>query len=141
MKKAVAIIVAVLFAFSFAGLSFATEKATEKAAPAKAEETKAAEKPKVKMVTGEVKAVDTKAGTITVTKKVKGKEVETVVTVDSKAKITMGKAKKTLADVMAGDKVTVKYTEAEGKNVAKSVAIKAAEAAPAEKKAEPAKKK
>jgi len=53
----------------------------------------------------------------------------------------MGKEKKTLADVMAGNKVTVKYTEVNGKNVAKSIAIKAAETEPAEKKAEPAKKK
>ncbi|MEW6419249.1 MAG: DUF5666 domain-containing protein [Nitrospirota bacterium] len=137
MKKAIAIIVAVLFVFSFAGLSFATEKAAEKAAPAKAEETKAAEKPKVKMVTGEVKAVDAKAKTLTV----KGKKADVTVTCDDKTKIMMGKEKKTLADVMTGDKVTVKYTEAEGKNVAKSISIKAAETAPAEKKTEPAKTK
>jgi len=131
MKKAIAIMVAVLFAFALTSVSFAAEK---KAAPAPMEQKAApmekkaapeaakpmAEKPKVKMVTGEVKAVDAAAMTVTVAKKGK----ETVVTVNDKTKIMMGKEKKTLADVKAGDKVTVKYTEAAGKNMAKSVAIK-----------------
>ncbi|PIV67036.1 MAG: DNA-binding protein, partial [Nitrospirae bacterium CG01_land_8_20_14_3_00_44_22] len=42
----------------------------------------------------------------------------------------------TLADVKAGDKVTAKYTTADGKNTAKSVIKKTAAA----KKAAPAKK-
>ena len=131
MKKAIAIMVAVLFAFALTSVSFAAEK---KAAPAPMEQKAApmekkaapeaakpmAEKPKVKMVTGEVKAVDAKAMTIAVMKKDK----ETVVTVNDKTKIMMGKEKKTLADLKAGDKVTVKYTEADGKKMAKSVAIK-----------------
>lgn len=136
MKKAIAIIVAVLFVFAITSVSFAAEEK-------KAEETKTAEKPKVKQVTGEVKAVDTKAKTVTVTKKMKDKAVDTVVTVDDKTKIMLDKEKKTLADVKMGDKVKVKYTEVEGKNVAKSIAIQPAEkkAEPAEKKAEPAKAK
>ncbi len=134
MKKAIAIIVAVLFVFAITSVSFAAEGK-------KAEETKTAEKPKVKQVTGEVKAVDTKAKTVTVTKKMKDKAVDTVVTVDDKTKIMLDKEKKTLADVKMGDKVKVKYTEVDGKNVAKSIAIQPAEkkAEPAEKKAEPAK--
>jgi len=123
MKKVVSIIVALLFVFSITSLSFAVE---EKAMPA--------EKPKVKQVTGDVKAVDMKAKTITVSKMMKGKAEETVVTVDDKTKITMSKEKKTLADVNVGNKVKVHYTEVDGKNIAKSVTIM-----PAEKKAEPAK--
>jgi hypothetical protein len=73
--------------------------------------------------------------TITVTKMMKGKAEDTVVTVSDKTKIMMGEAKKALADVKAGDKVTAKYTESEGKNMAKSVAIHEPE-----KKAEPAAK-
>ena len=66
---------------------------------------------------------------------------------DDKTTVMEGKAKKTLADVKAGDKVTVHYTEADGKNVAAKVAMKAApakkaakkeKAAPAEKKEAPA---
>jgi len=139
VKKALAIIVAVLFVFAITSISLAVEE--KKAAPApaekKAEPAKPVEKPKVKMVTGEVKAVDTAAKTVTVTKMVKKKAEETVVAVDAKTKIMMGKEKKALADVKVGDKVTVKYKEVEGKNVAKSVAIH--EAKPMEKKAGPIK--
>jgi ribosomal protein S1 len=153
MKKALAIIIAALFVFALTSVSFAAEKKAapapvekKEAAPAKAEE-KAMEKKapvKIKQVTGEVTAVDTTAMAITVSKKVKGKAVETVATVDDKTRIMMGKEKKTLADVKAGDKVTVHYKEVDGKNVAKSVAIKPAEAMEkkakkkAAKKAEPA---
>lgn len=66
MKKAIAIIVSVLFVLSVAGLSFAAEQKAapaEKAAPAKAEKKAPA---KVKQVTGEVTAVDAKANTLTV---------------------------------------------------------------------------
>lgn len=144
MKKAIAIIVSVLFVFALTSLSFAAEEKKtapapaekKEAAPVKAEEKKAPAK--VKQVTGEVKAVDTKAMTITVTKKMKDKVVETVVAVDDKTKIMLDKEKKTLADVKVGDKVTVKYSEADGKNIAKSVAIKT-EVKKMEKKAEPAK--
>lgn len=123
MKRAISLVVTLLFVFAITSVSLAVE---EKAMPA--------EKPKVKQVTGDVKAVDIKAKTVTVTKTVKGKAEETTVTVDDKTKIMMDKEQKTLADVKVGDKVKVKYTEVEGKNIAKSIAIK-----PAEKKAEPAK--
>ena len=136
MRKMIAIIVVVLFAFAMTSFSFAAE---EKAAPApatkKAEPMKPAQAPKAKSVTGVVKAVDTVAQTITVAKKVKGKEEETVSTVDEKTSITMGKKKKALADVKVGSTVTVKYSEVEGKNIAKSISI-----APAKKKTTTTKK-
>jgi hypothetical protein len=133
MKKAIAIIVSVLFVFAVTSLSFAAEE--KKAAPAPAPvEKKAAPAPapmekkapaKVKQVTGEVTAMDAK--TITV----KGKKGDVVIAVEEKM----------VAGIKAGDKVVVKYTEADGKNTAKSV--KKATAKPAEKsmekKAEPAK--
>lgn len=40
----------------------------------------------------------------------------------------IGKDKKSLADVKAGDKVTVKYAEMDGKNIAKSIMVSAAPA-------------
>jgi len=138
MKKTLAIIVSLIFVLSFAGLSFAADKAVEKKAePVKAEkkapamEEKKAEKKapaKVKQVTGDVAAVDAKAKTITV----KGKKGDVVIAADDKM----------MADIKAGDKVVVKYTEADGKNTAKSVkkaVAKAVKAEKAEKKAEPAK--
>lgn len=124
MKKVTAIFVLVLFVFAFASLSFAAEKTApmeKKAEPA------TAGKPVVRQVTGDVKVVDMKAMTVTVTKMIKGKAEETMITVGEKTKIMMGKEKKTLEDVKAGDKVTVKYIETESKNIAKSVAIHAPE--------------
>ncbi|HMK49047.1 MAG TPA: DUF5666 domain-containing protein [Thermodesulfovibrionales bacterium] len=142
MKKVLAIIVSLVLVVSFAGLSFAAEKAADKkAAPAAAEkkapameEKKApvAEKKapaKMKQVTGEVAKVDAMSISI------KTKKGETTITVDDKTKVMMGKEKKAIADVKVGDKATVKFSEADGKMVAKSIAVKAAEM-----KAEPAKK-
>ena len=113
MKRAIAIIASLLFVFVLTSVSFAYKLGAK---DVEAKET-------VKKVTGEVAAVDTKAMTITISKKVEGKAVETVVTVDDKTKVMMGKEKKALSDVKVGNKVTVKYTEVDGKNVAKSVAI------------------
>jgi len=138
VKKALALIISVLFVFAVTTLSFAAEEkkaapapAEKKAAPATMEEKKAPAK--VKQATGEVAAVDVKAKTITV----KTKKGDVTAMVDDKTKIMMGKDMKTLADIKAGDKVTVKYSETDGKMTAKTIAIKPAEkAAPAEKKME-----
>src|SRR5512143_3532292 len=105
MKKAIAIIVSVLFVLSVAGLSFAAEKAApaeKKEAPAKVEKTEKKAKAKVNTITGKVVAVDAKAMTLTV----KGKKGDVAVTADDKTKFAKGK---TLADVKVGDKATVKY--------------------------------
>jgi colicin import membrane protein len=137
VKRAIAIIVSLLFVLSVAGLTFAAEKAMEKKeAPMKEEKAMEKKAPaKVKMVTGEVTAVDMKANTLTV----KGKKAEMTVTCEDKTKVMMGKEKKACADVKVGDKVTTKYSEAEGKNMAKSVSIHEAKPAAEEKAA--AKKK
>ncbi|OGW60942.1 MAG: hypothetical protein A2V83_00190 [Nitrospirae bacterium RBG_16_64_22] len=153
MKK----IFAIAMAFAFVAVStvaFAQEKKAEEkkgeakpaaAAPAKAEkkaehpgepakaEKKAAKKAKAHQVTGSVKAVDAKANTLTVVKKVKKEEKEVVLSCTDKTKF---KGVKGLADVKAGDKVTAKYSEKDGKNVASSVDVKAAPAKKEEKKAE-----
>jgi ribosomal protein S1 len=137
MKKTIAIIVAVLFVFALTSISIAAEKKAapapmekKEAAPVKAEEKKAPEK--VMSVTGDVVAVDAKAMTLTV----KGKKGDVALSTNDKTTVKMGKEKKALADVKVGDKVKVKYTEVDGKNIAKSVAIKpAVTAVPAEKKA------
>jgi len=138
MKKTIAIIVAVLFVFALTSISFAAEKKVtpvpmekKEAAPVKAEEKKAPEI-KVMSVTGDVVAVDAKAMTLTV----KGKKGDIALSTNDKTTVKMGKEKKALADVKVGDKAKVKYTEVDGKNIAKSIAIKpAVTAAPAEKKA------
>ena len=136
MKKAIAIVLSVMFVFALTAATFAAEK-KESASTEKKEmaATKKAAKKKVmhKQITGEVTAVDAKANTVTV----KGKKAEVTVTVDEKTKF-MPKGK-TIADVTAGEKVMVKYTEAEGVNTAKSIKIEAKKAE--KKKAKKAEKK
>ncbi|MFN3479794.1 MAG: hypothetical protein ACK415_05355 [Thermodesulfovibrionales bacterium] len=130
MKRVIALIVAMLFVLSVAGFALAAEK--KEAAPAEKKEAAPAEKKapaKVKQVTGEVTAVDATAKTLTV----KGKAGDVALTADDKTTVKIGKEKKALGDVKVGDKVTVRYAEMDGKNVAKSIMVKAA---PAEKKAE-----
>ncbi len=136
MKKAIAIVLSVMFVFALTAATFAAEK-KESASTEKKEmaATKKAAKKKVmhKQITGEVTAVDAKANTVTV----KSKKAEVTVTVDEKTKF-MPKGK-TIADVTAGEKVMVKYTEAEGANTAKSIKIEVKKAG--KKKAKKAEKK
>jgi hypothetical protein len=110
--------------------------ARKKAVPARAEETPAqAEKPKLKTLTGKVREVDTGARTVTIAKKVRGKEVETVMNIDEKAIIKMGLKKKEFTDVTEGNKVVIKYIESAGKKLSKSLALM-----PLQKKAQAPKK-
>jgi ribosomal protein S1 len=155
MKKTIAIVLSLVLMFAFTAVTFAAEKeaasaekksaaAEKKSAAAEKKSADAAKKAVKKQVTGDVTAVDAKANTLTV----KGKKGDVMVSTDDKTKVMAGKDAKTLADVKVGDKVTVKYTEADGKNVAAKVAIMAApakkaekkEAAPAMKEAAPAEK-
>ncbi len=78
---------------------------------------------KVKQVSGEVAAFDAMARTFTV----KGKKGDVFIMTDDKTTVMVGKEKKDLADVKVGDRVTVKFTEADGKNTAKSIVVSAAD--------------
>ena len=141
MKKVIAIVVSVLFVLSVAGLSFAAEQKAapapaekkemapvkKEAAPAKEEKKMDKKAAKAKQVTGEVAAVDAAAKTLTV----KGKKGEVALSADEKAAAK-------LADVKVGDKVTVKYKEMDGKNVATSIVTKTSAAPAAKKEAAPA---
>lgn len=76
-----------------------------------------------RIVRGEVTAVETTAKTLTV-KVMRGKEAETVgVDVPDTAKITQGKAAKTLADIKVGDRVWMKYDRMSDKLVADQIRI------------------
>ncbi len=111
-KKLLSFLIALAFAFSvsttFAQVSKPMEtkpaEPPKKTAPAKPAEVA---KEKVKVITGEVTAVDPVGKTI----KVKGKKEE----------LTIGVTEKQIKDIKEGDKVTVKYVEKDGSLVAKSI--------------------
>jgi len=112
VKNIMVIILAALFALTLISTSFA--------------EWQLSEVPKAYeflQITGEVKAVDKNAMAITVTKKIKDEVMAAVTTVDDKTKITMDEQNKNFNDIKVGDTVIVKYTQVNGKNIAKSVVI------------------
>ena len=82
------------------------------------------QKTKVKQITGLVKTVNTDKKTITLTKQIKKQPVDTVVHVDEKTQFKLEKENKAFSDVKVGDKVTIKFIEADGKNVAKKIMIR-----------------
>jgi Cu/Ag efflux protein CusF len=112
MKKATILFLTVILLFAFISISFAAEATKAEQMPT--------EKSKVKQITGEIITLDLKAGTLTV----KSKRQEVSLLTDNKTIIRLGKEKKTLADIKSGEKVKVRYMEVDGKNVAKSIAIK-----------------
>ena len=121
MKKAIAIVLSVMFVFALTTVTFAAEK-KEAAAQAEKKMGRRIMKAGRMSIYGEVTAVDAKANTVTV----KSARKEVTVSLDDKTSIKAGKEKKTLADLKAGDKVHVSYTEADGKSVAKRIALKGA---------------
>lgn len=90
------IVVSFLFVLCFGGISFAADK--------------------VMHVTGEVIAVDTVAGTLTV----RSLSGDLAVTIDNLTRFSEGK---TLDDVRVGDKVTVSFAENDAKVTASRVQI------------------
>jgi Cu/Ag efflux protein CusF len=116
MKKAITIIVSLMFVLSITGLCFAAEKAMTRSTMKEQSAEKAAPV-KIMHVWGEVTAVDAKAGTLTI----KSKKEEVSLSTNDKTVIRTGKEKKTLADIKVGEKVRARYSEVDGKNLAKSI--------------------
>jgi Cu/Ag efflux protein CusF len=100
-----------------------TQQTEKKALPEKIAREKPAavkEKPlKIIHVAGETVSVSPKAGKLTV----RGKDGEADIYATKKTIIYIGRDKSRLSDIAAGDKVTVKYLEMDGKNVARSIFI------------------
>jgi Cu/Ag efflux protein CusF len=112
-------IVAVLF-----GMLVALGAAVSQQAAAQEKQEKKTEKPAAAAArrhVGALKAVDPAAGTLTVTEK----EGDATVSVTEKTAIKKGKESLKLSDLMTGDEVTVVYTKEDGKDVARSVTVKA----------------
>lgn len=116
-------------AVSKAPATAAEQEAKETKAVQQGEKARAAREGKEKetavdrIVRGEVTAVETTAKTLTV-KAMRGKEAETIgVDVPDTARITQGKATKTLADIKVGDRVWMKYDRMSDKLVADQIRI------------------
>ena len=134
MKGILKLLLVALISLAFSGVSFAQAKPATPATPAtpaspekKAEKAaKKEDRPKTTRVTGEIMSLDAKAGTLRV--KVKDKEMS--FTAETKG------AKSALEKVKVGDKVSVSYTEKNGKLIARSVTEGEAKAKGKAKKAE-----
>ena len=109
------------------------EKAEPAKAAEKAEPAKKAEKEKMPTVKGEIVSVDAETNAVVI-KDAKGKE--TKVEVDKDTAITKGKDKLAIGDLKAGEKVTAKGPEADGKMIAKSIKVHIPKVAKAKPKAE-----
>jgi len=125
MKRMIRVLVIGLSTLAFSGLSFAQAKPATPAAPTV--EKKAETKAKISRVSGEVTAVDAKAGTLAI----KAKDKDVNLTAESKS------AKGALGKIKVGDMVRVSYTEKDGKMIASSVKAEAkSKAATTEKKSD-----
>src|ERR1043166_7018900 len=110
MKKALRLLVLAFVTVAFAGASFAADTSMEKTEKAKSDTKSTKSKPVT--TTGEVTAVDAKAGTLMV----KGKDKDISLNATSRAKAALGHIK-------AGDTVKVTYTEKDGQMNASSVSV------------------
>jgi hypothetical protein len=130
VKKILSIAVAVAFVTGMAGFtaaqtgsSTATPPAGEKKTEMKAADKKAA----TKTASGTVKTAATDS--LVVAGKEKGKDKEWTFAVDPTTKIKKAGKDIAAADVKEGDKVQVRYTEADGKATASAVTVSAVGAA------------
>ncbi len=125
MRKALSLMLSLLCAGAFTAASVMAEEAADggKAAMGKpAAETKAApmmKKGKMTSMKGEITEVDAAGNNV----KVKEKDKEVTINVTDKTMITAGKTKRSLADLKAGDKVVAKFTDEDGKMVARSIRV------------------
>jgi Cu/Ag efflux protein CusF len=110
MHNFMKVVIAFVLVFSFSGIA---SSADEKQSVQKT-------RSKAKQITGEVTEIDLKGQTVSV----KSKNGTISAGLTDKTKVTMDKEAKTLGDVQAGDRVTMKYKEVNGKQTAKSIEIK-----------------
>ena len=138
MKKLCAVLVGIGFVAGTVGTVVAGTTTTDKkpAADTKMDKKDAsAKKATTKTATGTVKSAS--PDSIVVAGKDKGKDAEWTFAVDDKTKVKKA-GKDTMAkDIAAGDRVTVRYMDHDGKATAMNVSVSApkkAETKPAEKK-------
>ncbi|TAN41270.1 MAG: hypothetical protein EPN22_16200 [Nitrospirae bacterium] len=79
----------------------------------------AAEKIKIRLITGEIAAIDPAANSMTVKKRLN----DLILTTNEKTVVIINKTQRQLTEVKIGDKVRVKYSETEGKALARSIEV------------------
>ena len=136
MKRLFVLLVGTVFVAGTVGAAAAqSATTTDKKPAAETKKDASAKKPATKTATGTVKS--TSPDSIVVAGKDKGKDTEWTFAVDDKTKVKKAGKDTTAKDLAAGDKVTVRYMDHDGKATAMNVsasAPKKAEAKPAEKK-------
>lgn len=103
------------------GLAGSHQAAGQEKKADKAEKAEKPAAPAARRHVGTVKAVDPGAAMLTVTEK----EGDVEVSVSDKTAIKKGEESLKLSDVKTGDEVTVVYVKQDGKDVARSVTVKA----------------
>ena len=120
MKRLLAVLVAIVFAVGAVGVAAA------------ADEKKPTGDDKMKMTTktaaGAVKSAS--GDSVVVAGKSKGKDAEWTFGVDTKTKVKKGGKDVTASELKAGDSVSVRYTEHDGKAVAQTITVTAKKAQP-----------
>lgn len=114
MRKAIAVVFSLLCAGLFATASVMAEEAAGDEKPAIS-----AQKGKMTSIKGEITEIDPTGSHV----KVKEKNQEITISVTDNTIITAGKIKRTLADLKAGDQVVAKFTEEDGKKIARSIRV------------------
>ena len=124
MRDFLAMVLAVLLIGGVAGMASAANHGAapvKKAAKPPAEKAAKLAAEKTRRHVGTVKAVDAAGKTLTVEEK----SGEATVAVTEKTIIKRGKDTVKLEDLRAGDQVTVVYSEQDGKQMARSILVKA----------------
>jgi Cu/Ag efflux protein CusF len=124
LKRAIAIVISLLFVLSLAGPTFARMGMKRAIGDAP-----------VKDAQGVIKTIDKKEKAITI----EAMRGLLTVTADERTVVKLGKEMKLFTDLIVGDNVVVTYSIGEGKNEAKTITIAPPVIAPAEKKEEPKK--
>lgn len=114
MRRAIVWILSILCAGLFAAASVTAEEAAGDEKPAIS-----AQKGKMTSIKGEITEIDPAGSHV----KVREKDEEITISVTENTIITAGKIKRTLADLKAGDQVVARFTDEDGKKIARSIRV------------------
>lgn len=114
MCKAIALILSLFCVGLFAASSVTAQEAAVDEKPAVA-----GQKGRMTSIKGEITEIDAAGNHV----KVKEKDQEIIIIVTDKTLITAGKIKRSLADLESGDKVVARFTEEDGKKIARSIRV------------------